>query len=239
LFVDPAELQARYRQSPAWLRALMDSWADGLNFYLATHPAVRPKVLTRFEPWMALSFTEGSIGGDIERISLPELARFYGGQPVALSAAERGSEPREPRGSNGIADRACQDGRRTHPAADQSAHQLLLPLRAPDDERGGAERLWRVHLGPVLHLSGVQRKGRVDAHLLRRGFGRRVRRDVREQAGRRVYRYGKAMRQVTAKPVSIAFRRPDGPWRRGPSPPIHTHHGPIVAARDGAGSRQR
>ena len=41
----------------------------GLNYYLATHPEVEPRVLTRFEPWLALSFIEGSIGGDIERIS--------------------------------------------------------------------------------------------------------------------------------------------------------------------------
>ena len=41
----------------------MNAWADGLNFYLATHPQVHPRAITRFEPWMALSFTEGSIGG--------------------------------------------------------------------------------------------------------------------------------------------------------------------------------
>ena len=29
--------------SPPWLRRLMDAWADGLNFYLATHPAVHPR----------------------------------------------------------------------------------------------------------------------------------------------------------------------------------------------------
>ena len=56
--------------------ALMDAWADGLNYFLATHSAVQPRVLDPiFEPWMVLSFTEGSIGGDIERISLAELAR--------------------------------------------------------------------------------------------------------------------------------------------------------------------
>jgi acyl-homoserine-lactone acylase len=38
LFIDPAELQAQYRASPPWLRKLMDAFADGLNFYLATHP---------------------------------------------------------------------------------------------------------------------------------------------------------------------------------------------------------
>ena len=77
LYVGEPELQADYAKSPEWLKRLMDAWADGLNYYLATHPQVRPKVLTRFEPWMALSFTEGSIGGDIERIDEKALERFY------------------------------------------------------------------------------------------------------------------------------------------------------------------
>src|SRR6188768_2573835 len=75
LFVDPDSLKAMYARSPRWLVALMDAWADGLNYYLATHPAVTPRVIRRFEPWMALSFTEGSIGGDIESVSLRELER--------------------------------------------------------------------------------------------------------------------------------------------------------------------
>src|SRR5262245_54825013 len=50
LFVDPAALKTQYTQSPAWLRKLMQAWADGLNFYLQTHPEVHPRVLTRFEP---------------------------------------------------------------------------------------------------------------------------------------------------------------------------------------------
>ncbi len=101
LYVDPGKLQTQYAASPAWLKKLMDAWADGLNFYLARHPQVKPRVLTHFEPWMALSFTEGSIGGDIERISLPQLEAFYGQTPLrtALPQPYQG----EPRGSNGIA----------------------------------------------------------------------------------------------------------------------------------------
>ena len=78
LFIDPADMKAQYNESPPWLKALMDGWADGLNFYLATHPDVKPRVITKFEPWMALSFSEGSIGGDIERVNLRELEAFYG-----------------------------------------------------------------------------------------------------------------------------------------------------------------
>jgi len=98
LFVDPAELQREYAASPAWLKKLMDAWAEGLNFYLAKHPEVRPRVIKKFEPWMALSFTEGSIGGDIEKVNLTQLASFYGKVQLSEVAQER-----EPSGSNGIA----------------------------------------------------------------------------------------------------------------------------------------
>src|ERR1700741_8476 len=44
LFIDPAELKHQYADSPRWLQALMNAWADGLNDYLATHPDVHPRV---------------------------------------------------------------------------------------------------------------------------------------------------------------------------------------------------
>jgi acyl-homoserine lactone acylase PvdQ len=80
LFLDPEDLKKDYAQSPEWLRQLMDAWPDGIDFYLATHPDVKPRVLTHFEPWMALSFTEGSVGGDIERVDLKKLQAFYDDQ---------------------------------------------------------------------------------------------------------------------------------------------------------------
>src|SRR5258708_21805053 len=57
LYVSEDELKANYQRSPASMRKLMDAWADGRNDFLATHPAVHPRVLTRFEPRRALSFT--------------------------------------------------------------------------------------------------------------------------------------------------------------------------------------
>lgn len=109
LFIDPADLKAKYQQSPAWLKALMDSWADGLNFYLATHPDVKPRVITKFEPWMALSFSEGSIGGDIERVNLNQLKNFYDAGSATNATTEDDDNARlparmpSPTGSNGIA----------------------------------------------------------------------------------------------------------------------------------------
>ena len=104
MYANPDSLKAMFGRSPAWLRSLMVAWADGLNFYLATHPGTKPKVITRFEPWMPLSFTEGSIGGDIERINLQRLRAFYGKDASpATPQEEPRNEDLEPRGSNGIA----------------------------------------------------------------------------------------------------------------------------------------
>lgn len=103
IFIDPDDLKKKYAESPAWLQKLMTAWADGLNFYLAKHPEVKPRVITRFEPWMALSFTEGSIGGDIESISLARLRAFYDSEKQALVIDEKPDVLAEPRGSNGIA----------------------------------------------------------------------------------------------------------------------------------------
>ena len=86
LFIDSEVLKKDYAESPDWLRKLMDAWADGINFYLATHPDMKPKVLTHFEPWMALSFTEGSIGGDIEKVNLRSLEEFYSSATPAQPA---------------------------------------------------------------------------------------------------------------------------------------------------------
>ncbi len=103
LFIDPTEMQALYEESPDWLKKLMDAWADGLNYYLYKNPDVTPRVITRFEPWMALTFTEGSIGGDIERVNLGRLEEFYGDRMEEQQIAANLDLFEEPRGSNGFA----------------------------------------------------------------------------------------------------------------------------------------
>ncbi|MGH7024604.1 MAG: penicillin acylase family protein [Caulobacteraceae bacterium] len=227
LFNDPDVLKAQYAASPAWLRALMDAWADGLDFYLATHPETHPKGLRRFEPWMALSFSEGSIGGDIERVSLPELARFYGATRVAEA-----TDP-EPSGSNGIA---------IAPADSKDGHALLLinphtsfyfrsELQMESDQGLDAygAATWgqmflyqgfNEHAGWILTSSGVDAVDEFAETIVRRG-------------GRLFYRYGAELRPVTSKAVAIDYRAADGSMKRRIFTVFRTHHGPIVRQAGG------
>ena len=50
LFLDTVQAAAIYAESPAWMKKLLDAFADGMNYYLYTHPQVKPKLLTRFQP---------------------------------------------------------------------------------------------------------------------------------------------------------------------------------------------
>ncbi len=77
LFMSRDEAISNYEDSPEWLQRLCVAFADGINYYLHTHPEVKPRLLTRFEPWMPMYFSEGSIGGDIERISMEKIRAYY------------------------------------------------------------------------------------------------------------------------------------------------------------------
>ena len=173
LFIDTLDLKKQFTASPPWLKALMVAWADGLNYFLATHPSVTPRLLTTFEPWMALSFSEGSIGGDIESVSLRGLEQFYGAAdrtPTAPSRDDDDASPfgQEPGGSNGFA---------VAPQNTANGHALLMinphtsfyfrpEIHMASEE--GLDALWGGHVGAVLHLSGLQPSPRLDAHLRRR-----------------------------------------------------------------------
>ena len=107
LYMSFDEAKSAYAAAPDELKALCDAWAAGLNDYLADHPDVTPRLLTQFEPWMPMFFSEGSIGGDIEQIPLAGIKAFYGGDIPAAPRLHEAEDKKlfleEPKGSNGIA----------------------------------------------------------------------------------------------------------------------------------------
>lgn len=230
LWIDDAMLKRDYARSPAWLRTLMQAWAAGLNHYLATHPEERPRVLTHFEPWMALSFTEGSIGGDIEKASLKRLAAFYGsGAAVAPLAMDRLRDG-EPRGSNGIA----IGGRKSlsgHPQLLINPHTSLffrseLAMESGQGLHAYGAATWgqffiyqgfNEHLGWMHTTSGADN---VDEFA----------ESVEQRGGRWVHLVGKQWRPLISRKVAVRYRNSDGSMTTRSFTTFATHHGPIVGA---------
>ena len=232
LWCDPAELRAAYLTSPDWLRRLMDAWADGLNFYLATHPEVKPRVLTRFEPWMALSFTEGSIGGDIERVSLSDLKTFYG-SPTPPSPQELGLIPREPSGSNGIAiaPKITADGRALLLINPHTSFYFRAEQQVTSD--AGLNAYGAATWGQFFIYQGFN----ADAGWMHTSSTvdnvDQFAETVARKGGKWVYRYGPNAFPLASRTVLIRYRLPDGTLGQRAFTVWSTHHGPIVAARDG------
>ncbi|MGI9531879.1 penicillin acylase family protein [Lutimonas sp.] len=107
LYMTPEEAIQNFEQSPEWLQKLCVGFADGINYYLASHPEVTPKLIKRFEPWMPFYFSEGSIGGDIERVSTKKIQTFYDVSPekgiASVHDGKLGLTYGDLQGSNGIA----------------------------------------------------------------------------------------------------------------------------------------
>jgi acyl-homoserine lactone acylase PvdQ len=225
LFIDPAEMKKDYTASPAWLRKLMDAFADGLNYYLYQHPEVKPRVIRRFEPWMALSFTEGSIGGDIEKVDLNQLAAFYG------QATAEQYEP-EPAGSNGAA---------VAPSNTAAHHALLLinphtsfyfrsELQMSSDE--GLDAYGAVTWGQFFIYQGFNERAgwmhtssgvdAVDEYL----------ETVTRKGGRYLYKYGSEERPVVAAEIAVPYHTTSGMAEKKFTA-YRTHHGPIVRELNG------
>ncbi len=236
LFIDTLEIQRIHADSPAWLKALMQAYADGLNYYLHTHPQVKPRLLTRFEPWMALTFTEGSIGGDIAAIQERGIEQFYAPRS-GLSPRIPGEEPEvtsavaEPSGSNGFAI-----------APQNTVNKAALLLINPHTD---------FYFRPEMHMvstEGLNAYGAVTwgQFFIYQGFNARngwmhttgggdvtdeYLETVVEREGVPYYRYDNAERRMTIKEIVLAYVTPSGLQRKTVSA-YFTHHGPIIRAEN-------
>ncbi|MFH7017456.1 penicillin acylase family protein [Flavobacterium sp. FlaQc-47] len=102
LLIDTEEAKSDYKKAPLWLQKLLNSYADAINFYLYKHPEVKPALLTHFEPWFPLLWTDGSIGAiSTADLSTGELKAFYSGNTDKVAYVER--EKNVQTGSNGFA----------------------------------------------------------------------------------------------------------------------------------------
>ncbi len=231
LFVHPDSLRAQYAASPAWLRSLMDAWADGLNYFLHTHPQVTPRVIRRWEPWMALSFTEGSIGGDVERISVPQLEAFYGKRARVAEAPD--TRFREPSGSNGfaVAPRNTAAGRALLLINPHTSFFFRSELQATSDE--GLNAYGAVTWGQFFIYQGFNER----AGWMHTSSGVDVVDEfletVTEREGRWFYRYGGEERPVVASTVTVPYRTAAGTLASRAFTVYRTHHGPVVREVDG------
>lgn len=230
LFMTMEQAKLAYQNAPASLKALCEAFADGLNYYLATHPEVKPALLTRFEPWMPMFFSEGSIGGDIEQISVKGVEAFYGHRANSPSAPDLAMA--EPSGSNGFA----ISGKLT-----KSGHAMLLinphtsfyfrPEVHVVSEQG-LNAYGAVTWGQFFVYQGFNQKNgwmHTSTHV---DFMDEYFETIIEREQELYYRYEGDELKVDTATVTLKYRDGDSLKSRS-FPTFHTHHGPVTHMENG------
>ncbi len=236
LFMTEEEAKANYENSPDWLKELCDAFADGVNYYLHTHPEVKPRLLTHFEPWMPMYFSEGSIGGDIERISTRKIRAFYeSGMQIPESEAlkiKKEKEMMEPQGSNGIA----ISGELT----ESGNAMLLINPHTSFYFRG------EVH---VVSEEGLNAYGAVTwgQFFVYQGFNEKTgwmhtstytdvmdefKETIVKMEDKLLYQYGEELRPIEESKITLKYKEGNELLEKT-FPTYHTHHGPITHLVDG------
>jgi acyl-homoserine lactone acylase PvdQ len=236
LFMTTEEAQAAYQQAPDWLKELCVAFADGINYYLHTHPEVLPQVITHYEPWMPLFFFEGSIGGDLEQISTAQLKAFY--EPKATLGLTQEQEVltpllfEEPKGSNGIA---------IAPSLSESGNAMLLinphtsfyfrpEVHVISEE--GLNAYGAVTWGQFFVYQGFNEKtGWIHTSTFVDFMDEFVE-DVTQKNGNYSYRFGNETRPVETQQITLKYKEGDQ-LKEKEFTIYRTHHGPITHLEQG------
>jgi acyl-homoserine lactone acylase PvdQ len=227
------EARRAYQAAPDWLQALCDAFADGLNWYLMTHPEIEPELLERFEPWMPMYFFEGSIGGDIEQIPLEGIQAFYGGErPTEIATGPATTLADEPRGSNGfaIAGELTASGDAMLLINPHTSFYFRPEIHVVSEE--GLNAYGAVTWGQFFVYQGFNENTGWMHTSTYVDFLDEFVEDVQDVDGTLKYRYGEELRDVWTSEVTLRYRDGDGVSERT-FPLYRTHHGPITHAVDG------
>ncbi|MFT6992111.1 MAG: acyl-homoserine lactone acylase PvdQ, partial [Paraglaciecola sp.] len=230
LFMTIEQAKLAYQNSPPSLKALCDAFADGLNYYLAKNPNVKPALLTRFEPWMPMFFSEGSIGGDIEQISVKGIEAFYGRRANNPNSPDLAMA--EPSGSNGFA----ISGKLT-----QSGHAMLLinphtsfyfrpEVHVISEE--GLNAYGAVTWGQFFVYQGFNEKNGWMHTSTQVDFMDEYLETIIERGEELYYLYEGDELQVDTSTVTLKYRDGDI-FKYKTFPTFRTHHGPVTHMANG------
>ncbi|MFK5973393.1 MAG: acylase [Flavobacteriaceae bacterium] len=231
LFMTEEEAKANYEKSPDWLKKLCDAFADGINYYLHTHSEVKPKLLTHFEPWMPMYFSEGSIGGDIERISIAKIKAFYESwmelPELELLEIKKKEEMAEPKGSNGIAisGKLTQSGNTMLLINPHTSFYFRGEVHVVSEE--GLNAYGAVTWGQFFVYQGFNEKTGWMHTSTYTDIMDEFLETITQVDDKYVYQYGEELRPVMTSEVILKYKEGDT-IKEKTFPMYRTHHGPIT-----------
>ena len=230
LFMTEQEAKAAYEKAPATIKKLCQAFADGANYYLHTHPKEKPRLISRFEPWMPLFFSEGSIGGDIERVELSDVEGLYG-SPMRVPES-KDELLIEPQGSNGIAisGKLTKSGNAMLLINPHTSFYFRGEMHMVSEE--GLNAYGAVTWGQFFIYQGFNEKTGWMHTSTYTDVLDEYKETIEKREGKLYYKYGKEMRPVDSVEVQIKYKTEIGLAIK-PFTLYRTHHGPITHLEDG------
>ena len=232
LYMTKEEAIANYEKSPEWLKQLCQAFANGINYYLHTHPEVKPKLLTRFEPWMPLYFSEGSIGGDIESVATDRIKAFYeNNNSLGLNSKGGGLvQPgllAEPQGSNGftIAGKLTKSGNAMLLINPHTSFFFRGEVHAVSEE--GLNAYGAVTWGQFFIYQGFNEKMGWMHTSAYADVIDEFEETIVKKEGKLFYQYGEELRPVTSTELILSYKEGEELKERKFTT-YRTHHGPIT-----------
>jgi acyl-homoserine-lactone acylase len=241
LLIDSVDAINDYKKAEPWLKKLLNAYADGINYYLHTHPQIKPVLLTNFKPWYPLLWTDGSIGAiSTADISNGEIKSFYSGStPLstgeglgATDASVRLRDPELQTGSNGFA---------FAPSVTASGKSILYinphvtfyfrpEVQVSSEE--GLNAYGAVTWGQMFVYQGfndycgwMHTSNNVDVADM-------YAEKIVKKANKLFYEYDGKLRPVIQKKITIKYLE-KGVLQDKNITTYYTHHGPVMAKRDG------
>lgn len=211
----------------------MNAYADGINYYLYKHPEVKPALLTRFKPWYQLLWTDGSIGaistGDITE---NDVKKFYLGDTAPTVAKTKDFFEEQVTGSNGFA---------IAPSKTASGNAILYinphvtfyfrpEVQVTSDE--GLNAYGAVTWGQFFVYQGFNQycgwmhtSGNMDVADM-------YNEKIVKKNDKLFYEYNKVLKPVTQKIITLRYKKDEVLYTKAITT-YYTHHGPIMANRNG------
>ncbi len=230
LVLDQTEARKDYEKAVPWLKKLCNAFADGINYYLAKHPEIKPALLTHFEPWWPMLWTDGSIGAiSTGGASQRELQSFYSGQTVAAAPPKLDDDPQN--GSNGFAfsPQLTASGKAILYINPHVTYYFRPEVHIVSEE--GLNAYGAVTWGQFFIYQGFNENCGWMHTSSKADVADLYQEKIKKVQGKYVYEYDGKERPVTEKEVGIRVGE-KGKMTQKKFRTYSTHHGPVVAERN-------